>query len=97
MALGGQRKEMLVSETLLPGPIPLTFHATQEPSGEITIRRVNPPEGITDTFTFEDEVEMRSALSESHSREDLYLLFHELAKSGSAIFHARWIKGKPKK
>jgi hypothetical protein len=45
-------------------------------------------DGVTDTFTFKDEAEMREALGESHSLDDLHLFFHELAKSGSAIFHA---------
>lgn len=71
------------------------FHATQEPSGAITVRRVNPQEGVTDTFTFKDEAEMRNTLSETHVPDDLDLLFHELAKAGSVIFHAESLNGQP--
>ena len=90
VALGdGERSPqgMLLSERCFPVP----FHGSStllKPSGEITIRRVSPMDGVTDTFTFKDEAEMREALGESHSLDDLHLFFHELAKSGSAIFHA---------
>jgi hypothetical protein len=82
---------------LPPGPIPRAFHATLEPSGEITVRRVNQVEGFANAFTFKDEAEMEDALRESHSPDDLHLLFHELTKSGSVIFYAGWPKGQPRK
>jgi hypothetical protein len=71
------------------------FHATQEPSGVITVRRVAALAGVSDTFTFTNEAEMRNALRESYAPDDLYLLLHELAKSGCVIFHAESLKLKP--
>ena len=68
------------------------FHATREPTGQITVRRVNSLEGVSDTFTFKDADEMRSALSESYKPHDLELLFHELAKAGSVVFYAELSK-----
>jgi hypothetical protein len=88
---------LLFIRMLPPIPIPRAFLASKEPNGAITVRRVSPLGGVSDIFTFKDEVEMRVALSESHSPPALALLFHELTNSGSAIFHAVWIKGKLKK
>ena len=77
--------------------MPRAFHATQEPTGEIRIGRVNPVEGVQNAFTFKDAAEMRDALSESYTQDDLDLLFHELAKAGSLIFHVGSLKARPQK
>jgi len=78
-------------------PIRRAFHATQEATGEITVRRVNPSEGISDIFTFKDADELRSMLAESYKPRDLELLLHELAKEGCVVFYAESSKGQPKK
>jgi hypothetical protein len=46
---------------------------------------------------FKDADEMRIILSECYQPDELRLLFHDLDKSGSVIFHAESLKLQPKK
>jgi hypothetical protein len=79
-----------------PSPTSRAFHATLEASGEVTVRRVNPTKGVPSIFMFKDAEEMRIVLSECYKPEDLQILFHDLNKIGSVIFHAS-LKIEPKK
>jgi hypothetical protein len=68
------------------------FRATQDSSGRITIIRTPPCDGINNTFTFNNGIEIRTALSSSYEQADIDRLLQELADSGSADF---WIQTEP--
>jgi hypothetical protein len=63
------------------------FHAEQDPSsGEITVVRTPARDGLENTFTFNNSIELRVSLSLHYGHEYIDSILRKLMELGSADF-----------